>query len=303
MPLQRFTDIDELVENGRRLGFDGGGAQLKPTPLSVLRDFFSIGELTVVRQSGNSEIEFWGMTPENSFTFVVPLWREWYRINSANAAVTDLVVMPPNTEILIVTCAYDQFHVYVPLDLMSQYVGQSVYSLRQELSAVLCLPLQRYRMQVLRYLLLQAGKGESLGLELPLFQHQICKFLSGALRSEMNENPESIRMEKKKQVLRRTRDIIFSSLDSKISLSELSSAVHVSERTLQRVFKEEFQIGLRQYIKAHRLEQARQSLKKHIDHKSISDIATEHGYDHLGRFSSDFKQQFGLLPRDFLRNR
>lgn len=75
----------------------------------------------------------------------------------------------------------------------------------------------------------------------------------------------------------------------------------VSWRTLDRAFQNQFGIGPKQYITAVRLGHVREALQSAEPGRTVTQIATELGFSHLGRFSSTYKQMFGEFPSESLR--
>jgi transcriptional regulator GlxA family with amidase domain len=75
----------------------------------------------------------------------------------------------------------------------------------------------------------------------------------------------------------------------------------VSGRTLQRCFREYFDLTITDYVKTVRLDTARREmLTAHPSVTSVAAIAMRHGNAHLGRFSVDYRERFGESPKDTL---
>jgi AraC family ethanolamine operon transcriptional activator len=79
-------------------------------------------------------------------------------------------------------------------------------------------------------------------------------------------------------------------------ISDLQKHSGVCWRTLDRAFKERFGMGPKQYTVAVRLAQVRNLLRSTPPTRTITELASESGFDHLGRFSSSYKEMFGELP-------
>ena len=86
-----------------------------------------------------------------------------------------------------------------------------------------------------------------------------------------------------------------------ICMEDLCRATGVGLRTLQRYFKEYFDLSIAEYIKTARLNSAcRELTKAHPSERTVTYIALQNGFNHLGRFSIEFYQRFGQSPRDTL---
>jgi len=86
-----------------------------------------------------------------------------------------------------------------------------------------------------------------------------------------------------------------------VTIKELCSAAHVSWRTLDRAFREHFDITAKQYLTNHRLHQVRRQLSVAVPGIRINDIANNWGFFHPGQFAADYRKCFGELPRQTIR--
>jgi AraC family ethanolamine operon transcriptional activator len=90
-------------------------------------------------------------------------------------------------------------------------------------------------------------------------------------------------------------DLIFSTHDA-ITVSDVYAYSAVSWRTLDRAFRERFGITPKQYIVARRLAGARRALVAARPGTTVTGIANDWGFWHLGRFSADYNRMFRELP-------
>jgi len=77
---------------------------------------------------------------------------------------------------------------------------------------------------------------------------------------------------------------------------DLTNITGYSERSLQLVFKKKFNQTPFEYIEGERLKKAKALIETHKQSKKIAEIAQDVGLTHLGRFSVNFKKQFGISP-------
>jgi AraC-like DNA-binding protein len=86
-----------------------------------------------------------------------------------------------------------------------------------------------------------------------------------------------------------------------IRMQDLCAFTGVGLRTLQRCFLSHFQVSPIAYIKARRLNAARRDLvDADPSSHTVTWIATENGFSHLGRFSVDYRAHFGESPSETL---
>lgn len=96
--------------------------------------------------------------------------------------------------------------------------------------------------------------------------------------------------------IRIAQTILLQNLENPPSTLELSQRVGLSERTLQRGFRELFGATVFGYVTQQRMIEAEQLLR---DRKmTIAEVANRVGYAHLGCFAAAFRRQFGLKPSD-----
>jgi AraC family transcriptional regulator, ethanolamine operon transcriptional activator len=84
-----------------------------------------------------------------------------------------------------------------------------------------------------------------------------------------------------------------------LTVSDLCRIAKTSERTLDYAFTENFGSSPALYMKARRLNGARNDLcREHKPTVKIADIANKWGFWHLGQFARDYRGLFGELPSD-----
>jgi len=81
-----------------------------------------------------------------------------------------------------------------------------------------------------------------------------------------------------------------------LSITELAFLSHMSVSTFKRHFSDIYHMPPHKYIMQIKMEQAKALLSMH---KRPSDIYSELGYENLPAFSTEFKKQFGLSPKQF----
>jgi AraC-like DNA-binding protein len=86
-----------------------------------------------------------------------------------------------------------------------------------------------------------------------------------------------------------------------VHVADLCRVTGVGVRTLQRCFREYFNLTVSEYLKTVRLDSARrQLLAAYQKESSVTAIAMDNGWTHLGRFSVEFRERFGLSPKQVL---
>ena len=96
--------------------------------------------------------------------------------------------------------------------------------------------------------------------------------------------------------VKRAEGYIREHLRDDIKLTDIASAAGVSVRSLSEGFQRALQQSPMQYVKALRLDAARNELQCSGSDRLVSEVAEAWGFNHLGRFSEQYRRRFGELP-------
>ncbi|MBB4569346.1 helix-turn-helix transcriptional regulator [Rhizobium leucaenae] len=86
-----------------------------------------------------------------------------------------------------------------------------------------------------------------------------------------------------------------------ITIADMAAAADVSVRALQLNFRHFFDETPMAYLRRLRLEGARSDIRDAPPNATIAEIAGRWGFTHLGRFSLQYREAFGILPSVDLR--
>lgn len=100
--------------------------------------------------------------------------------------------------------------------------------------------------------------------------------------------------------VRRAEEIVAADPASPHTLAALAAQTGTSIRALQAGFRRHRGITPVEFIRAQRLEKARRALLDGAPGDRITGIAFDAGYEHLGRFSRDYKARYGESPSQTL---
>lgn len=81
------------------------------------------------------------------------------------------------------------------------------------------------------------------------------------------------------------------------NIDEIAVGLGTSKRSLHRTFKDFTGLGPQSYLRILRLHQFRQRLVAAGAHDTITRLAYNHGFENMGRLSSQYRDWFGELPR------
>ena len=100
---------------------------------------------------------------------------------------------------------------------------------------------------------------------------------------------------------RRAVALLADRLQDSWSVERLASAVGLSCRTLHRVVQRELGVSPMVLLRRVRLAQARADLEAPGRNTSVTNVAYDCGFSHLGRFAQEYARRFGESPSETLR--
>ena len=86
-----------------------------------------------------------------------------------------------------------------------------------------------------------------------------------------------------------------------VTVHELCEATACSISTLERAFRDEFGVSPKQYMLRDRLSGARRALMDEPLERSITNVAGDWDFGHMGKFARDYRRAFGELPSETRR--
>lgn len=111
-------------------------------------------------------------------------------------------------------------------------------------------------------------------------------------RQESGVTPRSIR---------RACAYINANIHRPITLQQLAGAAGVTAATLTRHFQCYLGDAPMKYIRDRKLERVHELLQQRTASESVTDVALQYGFNHLGRFANYYRRRYGELPSDTLR--
>jgi transcriptional regulator GlxA family with amidase domain len=89
-------------------------------------------------------------------------------------------------------------------------------------------------------------------------------------------------------------------IQRKLPLYELAGATGLSVSRLCHLFHNQTGMSPRRYLKAARLESAKELLE--TSSFTVKEVAARAGFNHVGRFIGDFRKTYGATPLQFRRS-
>lgn len=171
-------------------------------------------------------------------------------------------------------------HLYIPesLPAVSAYLDQ-LYDLLQQQSPLLCTV--NFQQLILRDFL-------------PL--------LITAFPLQQEPLKSSTKVFRRSHLVQQANAYMQAHIDQPLTLMDLAQALGTSSRALSYGFQEIFGMSPMSYLKTLRLQSVYRALKvAHPSHQTVTEIAVQFGFYHLGYFAHDYHQMFGELPSATLK--
>jgi AraC-like DNA-binding protein len=98
------------------------------------------------------------------------------------------------------------------------------------------------------------------------------------------------------QLVRRAMQFVEENASSALTTSDIAVGIGTSVRALQTGFRKWRQVTPSEYLRTVRLQRVRDALLRAEPSTTVTDVALDHGFFHLGRFSQHYKRAFGENP-------
>jgi transcriptional regulator GlxA family with amidase domain len=111
------------------------------------------------------------------------------------------------------------------------------------------------------------------------------------------------RAERLPRALRAARDHLADNAGEPLDLAQLACAAGIGVRALQLGFRRHFGVSISQMLLDMRLAALNARLAKAAPDASITEIAFDLGFTHLGRMAGAYREKFGETPSATLRRK
>lgn len=123
------------------------------------------------------------------------------------------------------------------------------------------------------------------------------RILGSKLLSLLSHNVQRVNVQEHASSFEHLAHYIEERLTQEISIAQLISIARVGERSLYTLFERHAGTSPKDYVRQRKLERIH-GLLRDPSHKSrsVTEVAMDHGFLHLGRFAESYRQRFGELP-------
>lgn len=128
--------------------------------------------------------------------------------------------------------------------------------------------------------------------------------VTGLLLGQPNNYSDALRRLESKVApgdVKRAIDFIEAHLQSPVTLADIARASGVPGRTLLEHFKAHRSVSPMRYLRDARMARVREALLRADKNETVTQVAMNWGFTHLGRFASDYRGRFGETPSETYR--
>ncbi|MDH3845672.1 MAG: helix-turn-helix domain-containing protein [Myxococcales bacterium] len=303
-----FSSAEELEQANREAGWNLEYHQLMPGPFFSGFACRAWADSLVMRESFVSSLEVRGEPPSDMTAIIIP-GKPCARVTLNGAEVTEgrLFLVPPGAAIdAFVLGELEAYSIYLPESVFQEAarcVDPSWHDRRP--SEALSLRAAPQRVDALRRELgMWLGGADSTDdlahqVRASNFALKVAALtLENECDSEFEQAYRSVAHRKQLSLAREYMDVNF---QHAVKMTHVCAYAGVGLRTLERVFQHELNLSPSRYLLARRLSTVRRVLVSSGPGRGvIKRIAIDHGFTHMGRFSVEYRRQFGETPSQTL---
>ena len=292
-----FEAVEAMQEASEAAGWECEYRQMEAGQLEAHTVFQPVDSSSLICETANRRLDIAAKTPEGAVTVLVPLQGTHALINGRRLTDDRIMLLAPDIDFHASSSSgAEVWSIHLAATLMDD--GADIGRIATRVIEGQATALEKFRAAI-RFTL--DAKRES------AMAHCEASFadLAEQLLTSESPNTESDRYHRrqKRKALARAVEYIEENSNGSVRMGQVRTYAGVSQSTLERIFRQEFQTTPSGYLKARRLDAVRRLLKNGLGEvETIADIATEHGFTHMGRFSSAYREQFGVLPSEDVKH-
>jgi len=300
---REFSDTQEIRRAVRGYGWDIDYTRTGPGDLGVAAWETHLGDLLLYREHFEFPMLAYGASPFDAFS-VMTVQRGTLRAYGEQLSSQGIILFPLGAEIdLVGSSDLELFHVQVSQERLVAEAQAAEVELAVSNRALLVAPGPdriRHFAQAMEHgnAILAAGdvaaweeaEKDLVTLLVAVFDKEAVSRMR--TRESIGTMPE---------YAIRARSYVHSRLPGELDIDGLAEKMGVTRRHLNRCFKDHYGMSLQDFIHYRRLHEAHNLLRQHPVGLNVTQAAYTCGFNHLGRFSTQYKQLFGESPRQTLR--
>jgi len=296
-----YHSIEEVNDITRSAGWDGEFRQLSKGPVTSRWQSLHLGPSSLISHRLDQRIHVRQHSPAGCMSLLIPPSPYSLLVNGTEVGNNEVVLVRPDSEVEFVTPDETECQTLTVPQSVFEASARALFP-RMHMDAE---PTRVFQCDPSGWSALQAETRNLLRDENGTagdISHLLCRFFDlMAGEPENRLGKKSLGNGSTRRIARHAQEYIEDHYRDTIRTEDLCRYTGVSLRTLERAFLAYLQMSPCDYIKAHRLNAARQALvAADSSTDQVARIAVANGCTHLGRFSVDYRKHFGELPRETL---
>ena len=288
-----FHAVEAMQAASEAAGWECEYRQIEAGQLESHTVFQPVGGSSLLCETANRQLDIAARTPEATVSVLVPLKDTHALINGRRLSGDRIMILAPDIDFHAVSnSGAEVWSIHLRSDLLDDSLDLDKLGTRiidGQLDA-----LTKFR-DAIKYSL-ESDEERALDHHETRFADLTQRLISGDTPATKTDR---YHRRQKRQALARAVEYIEAHLTSPLRMGQICSYAGVSQSTLERLFRREFQQTPYSYLRARRLDAVRRELNLRLPNSgTIADVAIKYGFTHMGRFSSVYRSQFGLLPSE-----
>lgn len=288
-----YQAIEALQAATEAAGWECEYRQLEAGQLEARTVFKPINSSSLICETANRRLDLSARTPDRAITIMVPLAATRVLINGRKLTGDRIIALDSNIDLHASTnSGAEVWSIHLPVNMLRDRAcvdGLATTVLEGQPAM-----LQAFREAIVCSLNVKSQQG---------LQNCASRFFDLAdqllSRESAHADLDYYHRRQKRRALARAVEFIEENIAGATRIGAVCQYAGVSRRTLERLFRREFQQTPSDYVRARRLNAVRHELWRGLEgDETISDVAARYGFVHMGHFSSAYRRQFGVLPSE-----
>jgi AraC-like DNA-binding protein len=302
--VEDFHTVGMVREHLATIGWTTECRQVEGGQLEACLAIREVDSMALVQMAASHRVIGNCRSPDDLFTIAISVSKNRLHVNGHILDQKGLLVIPPKTDVDVASVdgGWSALSLLVSVDMLAEHL-ETHYNDHPLVDTKKITPFKLSKNQLAPFRRLVAGAmSKPPGAQTPAVEvSEVVAYMISLLAKPEAVKRVSDRYHwlERSRIITRAKDYVHEHLAQHIRVTDLYQYCGVSLSTLERIFRRELGITPNAYVQAARLHDVRCALldSNHGEH-TIADIALSSGFTHMGRFSGQYRAQFGRLPSE-----
>lgn len=303
--IHRLSEASEVHQLVDRFGFDISYTQVSPGQLDLVAYEIRVGDCLVFRERYECHVMAHGTSTPRGFGVMV-VESGTVRFFGDQVSPKKIVLFPPHCEIDAVGFPGLRLnHFVLPRDRVAAAASEWNVEIQLGPRAMVVEPgIDRLRhFQAILEKVIDILDRRDLTLWDDTEEELLNIFVGLFDRSALGTPPPAISAGRAAKHAMNVRSYVQSRSPDQLDFDCLARDLGIGRPHLNRCFRDHYGVSLHEFVHLCRLHRARALLMKPASQASVTETAYSSGFNHLGRFSAEYRHLFGETPSQTLHKR